>query len=332
MIAFVAFAAFVSAAVDDVGADVRVDAAADVHDVDDVGDVRVDAAADVHDVDDVHVDAGAVDAGAVDAAAVDAAAADAGAVDAAAVDAAAVDAGAVDAGAVDAAAVDAAAVDVDVRAKGDDALAAPDGAALPAPGGERRYAVVIGHNRGAANEVPLRFAVRDATRLKDALVAVAGFATSDIDLVVDEDADVVRRRLIAMNERVRVERSAGQASVLLVFSSGHADSEALHLGDTRLSFDELEGLVRGSAADFRLLAVDACKSGELTAGKGLRLTPRPVSIAPKEPSASGYVVLAAGAAAKTPTRANASWARSSRTTLSRPCSAPPTTTATVASP
>jgi hypothetical protein len=75
----------------------------------------------------------------------------------------------------------------------------------------------------------------------------------------------VRRTLIAVNDRVR---AAGAQTVLIVYYSGHADAGALHLGATQLEMSELEQLVRGSAASFRLLILDACRSGALTRVKG----------------------------------------------------------------
>ncbi len=56
--------------------------------------------------------------------------------------------------------------------------------------------------------------------------------------------------------------------MLLVYYSGHADAGALHLGGSRLELAELEQLVRGSAAAFRLLVLDSCRSGALTRVKG----------------------------------------------------------------
>jgi hypothetical protein len=75
-----------------------------------------------------------------------------------------------------------------------------------------------------------------------------------------------------MNDRIR---TAGQPAVLLVFYSGHGDAAALHAGATRLPLEQLEALVRGSAAAFRLLIVDACRSGALTRVKGGAGVPAP---------------------------------------------------------
>lgn len=159
---------------------------------------------------------------------------------------------------------------------------------------ERRYAVLIGSNDGLADDVSLRFAERDAQRLAETLTRVGGFASEDVAVVTGQSRDGVRRALVGMNDRLRQHAEPG---LLLVSYSGHADSGALHIAGERLPLDELEALVRGSAAGFRLLLVDACRSGGLTSVKGIK--PAPVfalggssSSAPAE----GYVVFTAAAA------------------------------------
>ena len=105
----------------------------------------------------------------------------------------------------------------------------------------------------------------DAARVASVLQEVGGVRPENTVLLQGKDADTVRRALIAVNERVR---TAGRPTVLLVYYSGHADAGALHLGSTALELAELEQLVRGSAAGFRLLVLDACRSGALTRVKG----------------------------------------------------------------
>jgi hypothetical protein len=128
-----------------------------------------------------------------------------------------------------------------------------------------RFAVVVGNNLGGAADGPLRYAEADAARVAAVLREVGDVRPANLILLRGEDADTVRRTLIAVNERIR---DSGAQTVLLVFYSGHADAGALHLGDSRLELSELEQLVRGSAARFRLLILDACRSGTLTRVKG----------------------------------------------------------------
>ncbi|HUJ27050.1 MAG TPA: caspase family protein, partial [Myxococcales bacterium] len=128
-----------------------------------------------------------------------------------------------------------------------------------------RFAVVVGNDLGQAPDVPLQYAESDAARMSAVLQEVGGVRPENLVLLRGQDASTVRRTLIAVNDRVR---AAGGQSVLIVYYSGHADAGALHLGATSFELPELEQLVRGSAANFRLLVVDACRSGALTRVKG----------------------------------------------------------------
>ena len=132
-----------------------------------------------------------------------------------------------------------------------------------------RYAVIIGNNRGDADEPELRFAEADAMRVHGVLRDVAGFQPDRMVLLRGEPAPVVERTLIGMNDRIRSAQSrAGVQVMLFVYFSGHADAQALHLRKTALELSLLEQLVRSSAAAFRVLVVDACRSGSLTRVKG----------------------------------------------------------------
>jgi hypothetical protein len=128
-----------------------------------------------------------------------------------------------------------------------------------------RFAVVVGNDHGQPPDVDLRYAETDAARVAATLQEVGGVRPENLVLLRAQDAGTVRRALIAVNDRVR---AAGHQAVLIVYYSGHADAGALHLGTTQLELGELEQLVRGSAATFRLLILDACRSGALTRVKG----------------------------------------------------------------
>ena len=83
---------------------------------------------------------------------------------------------------------------------------------------------------------------------------------------------------------------------MFVYYSGHADEQALHLGNTRLSLDELRGLVQGSAAAFRLSILDACRSGGLTRVKGGAVVPRTTFLVRDDVVGEGTVFLTATSA------------------------------------
>ena len=141
--------------------------------------------------------------------------------------------------------------------------------ALSAPAAAvTRYAVVIGNDTGDRDEPQLRFAEHDADRFAAMLTDLGGFAPGDVVVLRGGDAETARAGLIALNDRIRT--TGGADTMLIVYYSGHADAEGLHLGSTTLPLAQLEQLVRGSPAAFRLLVVDACRSGALTRVKGGR--------------------------------------------------------------
>ncbi len=154
-------------------------------------------------------------------------------------------------------------------------------------GAVTRYALVIGNDTGDHDEPQLRYAEHDADRFAATLVDLGGFAPGDVVVLRGGDAEAARAALIALNDRVRTSGAAD--TMLVVYYSGHADAEALHLGPTNLALTQLEQLVRGSPAAFRLLVVDACRSGALTRVKGGHPAP-PFAIALGDTLAADGVV------------------------------------------
>ncbi|NUP09699.1 MAG: caspase family protein [Polyangiaceae bacterium] len=163
------------------------------------------------------------------------------------------------------------------------ALAAPFafavvGVAADAEAGVQRFAVIIGNNEGAAGEPTLKFAEQDASKMRDVLKDLGGFPAANITLLQGESADEARKAIAIANERIRqIVATPDEQAVLVLYYSGHADATNLHLGTSTLEVRELEQLARGSAANVRLVVVDACRSGALTRVKGGKKAP-PVAV------------------------------------------------------
>lgn len=155
---------------------------------------------------------------------------------------------------------------------------------------ERRFALVIGHNEGAGREVALRYARHDAERMAAALREVGDFHAADIVTLIGDrdDADDVRESLDDLEARIR---AIDGDTLLLVFYSGHADSVALHLGESPLPLKELDDRLRASASSVRLLVLDACRAGTLTRVKGDGADSADLS-------AEGYAVVTAATASE----------------------------------
>jgi hypothetical protein len=97
------------------------------------------------------------------------------------------------------------------------------------------------------------------------LRSVGEFPAAQILQMNGVGADEVRRALIELNARLRQESAD---TVLLVYYSGHADAEYLHLSGSHLGARELRDILAGSSAGSRVLVIDACRSGAVTRVKG----------------------------------------------------------------
>lgn len=142
------------------------------------------------------------------------------------------------------------------------------GAAEAAPSAQVRYAVIVGADEGLADEAPLRFAERDASRLSDVLARFGQIPDENMLLLRGRTAEDVEHVLGEVAGRLAADAEAGRDSLLLFFYSGHADANDLHLYGTRLPLSRLKALVSQSQASLQVMVVDACRSGALTRIKG----------------------------------------------------------------
>ena len=138
-------------------------------------------------------------------------------------------------------------------------------AASPAWAAPGRFAVVVGNDQGEPDEPRLRYAENDARRIAHILTTIGDFPPENTVLLEGRSAADVRAAVAAAEDRLA---RTGSDGVLLFYYSGHADGEALHLGGTALRFSELQSLAHEHAVATRVMIIDACRSGALTAIKG----------------------------------------------------------------
>jgi len=157
-----------------------------------------------------------------------------------------------------------------------------------------RFAVLVGANVGDAHEPVLRHAENDAARLAQTIRTLGDFPADQVLLMTGANATELRDSLIRLNARIREQREA----ILVVFYSGHADGDSLHLAGTRLPMSELKALLVGSPAASRVLIVDACRSGALIHLKGAKpVAPFAVPVL-DEPVPEGFAVLTSSTASE----------------------------------
>jgi hypothetical protein len=136
-----------------------------------------------------------------------------------------------------------------------------------APAQAKRVAILVANDRGAERDVALKFAESDAGRLARLLTRLGGFADEATILVRGRTVGEIRR---AFAEAARQLGPDGGDDVVFLYYSGHADGEALHIGDERLPLAELKAMTLALPAAARILVVDACQAGALTRAKGGR--------------------------------------------------------------
>jgi len=136
-----------------------------------------------------------------------------------------------------------------------------------------RHAIVIGSNLGDAGEEQLQYAESDAVRFAEVMTQLGGVAHEDLILLTATDAPSVLSAISSLRDRIAATPNGGSNdSVLFIYYSGHADSNALHLRGTRLPFTTLRELAATAGAEMTVFVVDACRSGGITRVKGARPT------------------------------------------------------------
>lgn len=132
-------------------------------------------------------------------------------------------------------------------------------------------ALVITANLGLETEEPLHYADTDGDRVASVLIELGGTAPSDVFRVraatVDGIADAIRAAVLRASE---LERD-GRDAELVVYFTGHAGTDGLHLDGEVLSLAELKMATRVVPAARRVFVVDACQAGQLLRSKGATL-------------------------------------------------------------
>jgi hypothetical protein len=147
----------------------------------------------------------------------------------------------------------------------------PEGDVVP-------FALLVGSNRGTEELVNLRYAERDAEKIRDVFRELGGLSLERTRMVLGGDADDVADALREVGQAVKAAKADGLTVMLVFYYSGHAKEGQLLLNDTRLPMRQVKDWLKNSPADIRVAFVDACQSGEMTRMKGGTLAPSMVKV------------------------------------------------------
>ena len=140
----------------------------------------------------------------------------------------------------------------------------------------QRYALVVGANSGGAGRPQLRYAVSDAERFARVLIEIGGVAPGNEIVLRQPRLGELVAAIDRLTERIASARqapAAGGRIEVVVYYSGHADSQGLLLGDDRYSYRTLREKLDNIPADVRIAVLDACSSGAFTRIKGGKARP-----------------------------------------------------------
>jgi hypothetical protein len=153
------------------------------------------------------------------------------------------------------------------------AWSASSQASTPGPAPTRRFALVVGANRGAADRVPLRYAISDAERFAELVAQMGGVQAADQTVLRDPTREALVQALAQTRERVGRAKAESARVEVIVYFSGHADDRGLMLGRELLPYRELRDAIHSVGADVGITILDACASGAITRLKGGRSLP-----------------------------------------------------------
>lgn len=134
-----------------------------------------------------------------------------------------------------------------------------------------RLAVVISANVGMPTDTPLRFADVDGDRVAAVLRDLGGIEGRNLfrarDAGVDDVTEAIRQAVLRGSEL----DAAGHETELLLYYTGHAGVDGLHLQGEVLPLPSLKTAGRVVPAERRVFVVDACQSGQMLRSKGATL-------------------------------------------------------------
>jgi hypothetical protein len=142
------------------------------------------------------------------------------------------------------------------------------GAAGALPSNPRAYALIVGSNRGGPGQVALKFAERDARRVRQVLTEIGAYAPENVKLLVAPTPEDVRGALDALKVQLEADQARGADATLFFFYSGHARANAMNLGDDALELADLRTRLTALPTALTIVVLDACQSGAFARVKG----------------------------------------------------------------
>jgi hypothetical protein len=132
----------------------------------------------------------------------------------------------------------------------------------------RRFALIVGANKGGIERVPLRFATHDARAMAEVLQDLGGLAPADTLILEDPSIEEIRDAILQISQRLQEGYSPGTRREVVFYYSGHSDEQGLLLDSRLYEYRRLRSELEALPAEVRIAILDSCASGALTRSKG----------------------------------------------------------------
>jgi len=137
----------------------------------------------------------------------------------------------------------------------------------------KRYALIVGSNRGGEGRIELRYAGRDAETFATVLRDLGGVDKQDMMTLQDPTLLKFQQAMASLRSKVKKREKGSTRTEVLVYYSGHADEQGLLLGRERYPYKKLRKELETLPVDVRIAIIDGCASGAMTREKGGRKRP-----------------------------------------------------------
>ena len=136
------------------------------------------------------------------------------------------------------------------------------------PGGVHSFGLLVGSNLPGNNQEKLRFAHRDAERVREVLSEIGDYDSNNMVVLSDPDGNTVRKALEQIKGTLEEYHRRDEQTSFLFYYSGHARAHALCLGKDELPLDEVRKTLEDLPATVKIVILDACQSGAFSRVKG----------------------------------------------------------------
>lgn len=131
-----------------------------------------------------------------------------------------------------------------------------------------RHILALSANNGGKDRPILRYAETDAKSFVAVLSEMGGVQKNNAILLHEPSIKSLKKQFDQLDHKILQSKNNGTRQELLVYYSGHADDQGLHLGSEIYPWSDFRKRIDAMNASVKIAVIDACGSGAITRMKG----------------------------------------------------------------